>query len=547
MSTLPLLDNTGSDARIAVHRGRTLSVAQFLGAAHALAERLPARGPVLILCEDRVAFATGFAATLMRGSTAVLPQSRAPLAIERLARTSRASCALVDTATPSPVLAEIAVDPWRSGEPSRTMPSITGTLLAAIVHTSGTTGHAQPHAKTWWSLVRGAHALRERIGFAAGASIVGAVPAQHMWGLEATIMLALQGGGVLHGATPLLPADVVAALEDVDAPRWLVATPLHLRSCVAAGIRLPALEGVLTAASPLDRELASNVERATAARVVEIYGSTETGVIGTRRTALGEAFLPLSGVRVEPCGDGISVQGGHVDGAVIVRDRATVHADGSLTLRGRDADMVKIGGKRASLAMLDHELRSIEGVVDGAFVVTNDAVAGQRLGAVALAPSISDAALVAALRARIDAVFMPRPLRRVTALPRNALGKLPAAVVLEALDGSLATPRAAYAASHVCEVVVPAAHPALPGHFPGRPIVPAAWILTLVTAACRDAWHCGSTSLHLQRARFRAPLAPETRVRIELQRVDETSITFSCRHADVRIADGTFVIAEREQ
>jgi acyl-coenzyme A synthetase/AMP-(fatty) acid ligase len=34
-------------------------------------------------------------------------------------------------------------------------------------------------------------------------------------------------------------------------------------------------------------------------------------------------------------------------------------------------------------------------------------------------------ALMNALRERIDAAFLPRPLRLVDALPRNATGKLP--------------------------------------------------------------------------------------------------------------------------
>ena len=541
MSTLPLLANFAPDALLCVHRKRALSAARFVGAATEIATQLPAGRPVLLLCEDRVAFAMGFAAALLRGATALLPPSRVPQAVERIGRTS-AACALVDARSDSPLLHEIVVDPWMDAVPVPDIPQIPGDHVAAIVHTSGTTGAAQPHAKTWSSLVRGAHALRERVGFRAGGAIVGAVPAQHMWGLEATIMLALQGGGVVHASTPLLPADIAAALGDVGAPRWLVATPLHLRSFLRAGIRLPPLEGVLTAASPLDRELSGRVEAALDAPVVEIYGSTETGVIGTRRTARSEAFVPLSGVRIERRSDGIVVQGGHVDRAVLVRDHAIVHDDGSITLTGRDADLVKIGAKRASLAVLNHELLSIEGVIDGAFVLVDDAAAGQRLGAVVVAPSTSESSIASALRERIDPVFLPRPLRRVEVLPRNAMGKLS-----EATLRALLAPHAIAggADSYVREAVVPATHPALPGHFPGRPIVPAAWILTLVASACREAWRYPSTALHLQRARFRAPLLADTTLRIELHRSGERSIAFICTHGPTRIADGAFVIEER--
>jgi acyl-coenzyme A synthetase/AMP-(fatty) acid ligase len=37
------------------------------------------------------------------------------------------------------------------------------------------------------------------------------------------------------------------------------------------------------------------------------------------------------------------------------------------------------------------------------------------------------------LRATIDPIFLPRPLRRVSALPRNAAGKLPREALLAAI------------------------------------------------------------------------------------------------------------------
>ena len=49
---------------------------------------------------------------------------------------------------------------------------------------------------------------------------------------------------------------------------------------------------------------------------------------------------------------------------------------------------------------------------------------------------LDDGALLDALRASVDPVFLPRRLRRVDALPRNETGKLPRA----ALDALLADP-----------------------------------------------------------------------------------------------------------
>jgi acyl-coenzyme A synthetase/AMP-(fatty) acid ligase len=102
-------------------------------------------------------------------------------------------------------------------------------------------------------------------------------------------------------------------------------------------------------------------------------------------------------------------------------------------LHGRTQDLINIAGKRNSLDSLNHHLNSIEGVIDGAFFMpdelTHDHVT--RLSACVVAPSLTASALLAALRLRIDPVFLPRPLLFVESLPRNSTGKLPRVALQE--------------------------------------------------------------------------------------------------------------------
>ena len=53
------------------------------------------------------------------------------------------------------------------------------------------------------------------------------------------------------------------------------------------------------------------------------------------------------------------------------------------------------------------------------------------LTAFVVAPDLSREEILRALRERIDPVFLPRPLHRVAALPRNATGKLPYEALLQ--------------------------------------------------------------------------------------------------------------------
>jgi acyl-coenzyme A synthetase/AMP-(fatty) acid ligase len=117
-----------------------------------------------------------------------------------------------------------------------------------------------------------------------------------------------------------------------------------------------------------------------------------------------------------------------VERPVALQDVIELRGDGNrFVLHGRFADMVNIAGKRNSLGYLNHQLTTIPGVVDGAFFMPDDAQPDgvTRLIAFVVAPTLDAKELLAALRERVDAAFIPRPLHRVDSLPRQLTGKLP--------------------------------------------------------------------------------------------------------------------------
>lgn len=91
-------------------------------------------------------------------------------------------------------------------------------------------------------------------------------------------------------------------------------------------------------------------------------------------------------------------------------------------------------------------------------------------------------------------------------------------------------------------VRVPATHPALPGHFPTRAIVPAAWLLTIVDDACRQAFGEEHAVVEIAYARFRRPLLPDRAVELALA-CDQGGVRFALRDGDgPPLADGLLQI-----
>jgi len=255
-----------------------------------------------------------------------------------------------------------------------------------------------------------------------------------MYGMETSVLLPLQGDFSVHRSRPFFPADIAAALNEVPAPRVLATTPVHLRALVGSGQALPPLAAVISATAPLPRELAQAAERAFNTRVLEFFGSTETCILGHRFTATEDDWTHYPGVRFGHRPDGALVEAAWLPGPVLLQDVIETLPGNGFRLAGRSSDLLEIAGKRASLAELTRRLLAVQGVADAVvFQPDSEGAPVQRVAALVVAPMLDEAAILGALRATVDPVFLPRPLRLVAALPRNATGKLPRQALLDAL------------------------------------------------------------------------------------------------------------------
>ena len=421
---LPLLRLHTMDDTVARRRGEPIPAATLLDDAAALAAALPPGRHVLNLCRDRYHFLVGFAAALLARRLCLLPPGSGDAAIREICRDFGDLCCVADHDDVPEGVALLRPLGHPHAPAARDMPAFPAEQPAAVVFTSGSTGRPMPHVKSWGSLVRGALAFGRHLGFgpALAPQIIGTVPPQHMFGLEATVMLPLQWRGAVDAGRPLLPSDVKAALEAAPDPRWLMTTPLQLRACVDDALEFGGeLRGVISSTMPLETPLAQAAEALWRCPVEEIYGSSETGMMALRRTARGPTWTLCEGLGFEAADGAMRVQGGHLDAPFTLTDRVELEGARSFRLLGRIVDMIKVAGKRTSIEDLNTRLRAVSGVVDGVFYMPDGAV---RPVAFAVAPATSRASIIEALRRDLDPVFLPRPLYLVDALPRAANGKI---------------------------------------------------------------------------------------------------------------------------
>lgn len=423
-----LTGHASADAIAAYRRGAPVAAGQFLHDVARLADALPAAGHILNFCADRYRFAVVLCAAVSRGQLTLLPPTTTPNVIRAMRDFAPDAYYVSDDPAVSVELPRFELPGATPGrcEPAE-VPRVPGDRVAACVFTSGSTGEPSPHFKTWGGLLRNVAGEARRLAIGPGHAILGTVPPQHMYGLESTVMLPLATGAALTAERLYFPADIDAALAGIPAPRVLFTTPFHLKTWIESE-STARVERIVCATAPLSVGLARAAEERTGATLHEIYGCTEAGQVATRRPTLTPEWEALDGLRLVADGDHASVSGGHVGEPTALQDIIEVRPDGRhFLLHGRSADMVNIAGKRNSLGYLNHQLTSIPGVADGVFFLPDEAEPDgvTRLTAFAVAPGLTAAQLAEALRERIDAAFLPRPLYLVDALPRSLTGKLP--------------------------------------------------------------------------------------------------------------------------
>lgn len=89
---------------------------------------------------------------------------------------------------------------------------------------------------------------------------------------------------------------------------------------------------------------------------------------------------------------------------------------------------------------------------------------------------------------------------------------------------------------------VPLDHPALPGHFPGNPLVPGVMILDLLA----DDWREQAPDRPLRgirKAKFQRMLAPGENLSVEWAEIRDDKVSFRAFVGDEILATGQFALA----
>lgn len=428
----------------------------FLRAATRVAAALPPARAYFNLCKDPCGTAIALAAAMLRQTPCILVADTSAASMAMLLEQFPTAHPILDEGAdcPSPFTASSVAAPqpsdaWGAAPANPVFPTSQITLVGV---TSGSSGTPAMHVKSWGALDARNRAAAQRfalLGEGQQRLLVGAVSPTHMYGMETMVLLPLQASVITWCAPSFFPGDAAATLIEAAriatapglatgsvAPEPIfITTPLHLSALLETETPLPPLHAIISATAPLDPRLAARAEALWKTEVMEIFGATEVGSIASRRTAREEAWTLYDGVTLTMRDGAMNAEG---QGAPLtpLSDILELLPPNRFRLISRASDIVKRGGRRASLAGLTRALAGLEGVRDAAFLMPEPRPgrsATARPIAFAVAPGRDAASLLTELRGLIDPAFLPRRILLLDRLPRNEMGKLPSAALLTLL------------------------------------------------------------------------------------------------------------------
>ena len=333
----------------------------------------------------------------------------------------------------------------------------------AVAMTSGSTGHPKCVVQSEESLRYAARSTIEAIGLEPGDAVGAFVPlssvAAYCFGMYLPAML----GGPMVCIESWNPDEALTAMADHDV-RWTMLVPtmaLHLSLRPSGAGRLVGLKAMTVGGGPMDAGALSRAEQVLGTKLIRVFGMSEC--LGHTTTSPGEDAAarlgcdgrPFPGTQVRAVGDdGNALPAGQVgaaqvsgpslfvgyarggrpqppdlttDGFLPTGDLVRVNPDESITILGREKQIIIRGGRNIDINEVEAAVARIPSVAQVCVVPVPDEMLGERVAAlvVTTGPDLT----LAEVTGSLDAAGFPKAkwpefVFAVPDLPQNRVGKV---------------------------------------------------------------------------------------------------------------------------
>ncbi len=408
-------------------------------------------------------FTVLFIATLVAGHTPILTGS--PVLDKAMSASSERVMRLVRSRTETeahltvemPTLVATCVIPARDPTVPVTLPPVSAIpalseTATLVLYTSGSSGAPKRIEKTLQQMQAEMHTwesdrfqTRWDVDDYDGAYVAMTVDPHHLYGLTFGVFYPMSGAMVMVDERLRYEEQCVALGERLATSdkRWVLVTTPTFMERLSMPMTHPPLSG-MSAGGVLTERAWEHWCRFVGVPLDEIYGSTETGVVGHRyhrfedRVAVAEhpwRITTMATITLETHEGETRARlrspllpADEAPAGRLLDDRLTLEGERAFRLLGRADRIVKVGEERISLADVEAALKTTLGLT--AYCCRVRRAGRDQIGAVvvrATSPTYDPSAHIpyrAALRGVLAPLAIPRLWRSVDELPTNARGKV---------------------------------------------------------------------------------------------------------------------------
>jgi malonyl-CoA/methylmalonyl-CoA synthetase len=354
-----------------------------------------------------------------------------------------------------------------------------GDDIAMICYTSGTTGRCKGAAISHRNLIVNMRALHQAWEWSDRDILLHVLPLFHVHGLNVAALVCLYAGATMIMFEKFEPKRVWETLGSSNCTLFMGVPTIYQRLINEWGKLEPQpdlqnMRVFISGSAPLSDQQFYQFENITGFRILERYGMTETGMNASNHIApehrkAKSVGFPLEGVEiriVDRDGNDVAIaevgevwiRGEHVfqgywqmpdktaesftDRWFHTGDLGFQDPDDSnrLYLVGRAKELIITGGFNVYPKEIENVLESHEAVKESAVLGLPDADFGEKVvAAIALKDviNITSEELIAHCKSRLAAYKCPKQIFFVTAIPRNAMGKIQKDILVQQISTRL--------------------------------------------------------------------------------------------------------------
>lgn len=387
----------------------------------------------LCLCsENKALVAAAILAALSGGPRLVFPYAFSRQAVADVQKTMSVSCVLADGPGDFPPGMEIIFPDMLDRNDLQPEEFIGADEPFLMLFTGGSTGTPKVWAKTPRNMIEEARYMCTSFGIEEKDIFLATVPPQHIYGLLFSVLVPLMASARVLEGIYVFPREILKMAAESEAT-ILISVPACYRVLKGDFLERHHLRLAFSSAGALDAADADYFREKTDLDINEIYGSTETGGVATRRRGRdGDTLTALDPVEWQIADGRLEVRSPFISpslprneaGFFVTADRADEVGTGRFVLRGRADDVVKIGGKRVDLVEIQEKIKKIPGIKD-ALVVLLPRTKGRPTDLAALVVTDADPAeLRRELGTMVEPYAMPRRFVLVERIPMTPTGKV---------------------------------------------------------------------------------------------------------------------------